>query len=101
MNFFRCDKKLRKIVRTLLCRDLISSFFKCAKPGAFFVYFHSFSHDKYSTNLTVNDKSVDGVLGTRTRGGSMVGADASTELWRHPFSFILIRLLLRSFFFIN
>ena len=30
-------------------------------------------------------KSVDGVLGTRTLGGSMVGADKSTELWRHPF----------------
>ena len=24
----------------------------------------------------------DGVLGTRTRGGRMVGADESTELWR-------------------
>ena len=25
-----------------------------------------------------------GVLGTLTRGGRMVGADESTELWRHP-----------------
>ena len=25
-----------------------------------------------------------GVLGTRTWGGIMVGADKSTELWRHP-----------------
>ena len=24
------------------------------------------------------------MLGTRTRGGRMVGADESTELWRHP-----------------
>ena len=24
------------------------------------------------------------MLGTQTRGGSMVGADESTELWRHP-----------------
>ena len=42
-----------------------------------------FSHDKYSAN-TINDKSVDGVLGIRTRGGRMVGADKSTQLWRHP-----------------
>ena len=33
-------------------------------------------------NLTI--KSVDGVLGTRTQGGRMVGVDESTELWRHP-----------------
>ena len=29
-------------------------------------------------------KSIDGVLGTQTRGGRMVGTDKSTELWRHP-----------------
>ena len=40
-----------------------------------------FSHDKYSTN-TKNDKSVDGMLGTRAWGGRTVGADESTELWR-------------------
>ena len=45
-----------------------------------------FSHDKYNTNLTINGKSVDDVLGTRTLGGRMVGADKSTELWRHPCS---------------
>ena len=32
-------------------------------------------------NLTI--KSIDGVLGTQTRGGRMVGADESTELWWH------------------
>ena len=48
--------------------------------------FCSFSHcmDKYSTNLTNNDKSIDGMLGSRTRGGRMEGADESTELWWHP-----------------
>ena len=30
------------------------------------------------------EKSKDGVLGTWTQGGRMVGADESTELWRHP-----------------
>ena len=46
--------------------------------------FSFFSHDKYSTNLTINDKSVDGMLGSWTWGGRMEGADKSTELWWHP-----------------
>ena len=49
-----------------------------------FCLFSFVSHDKYSTNLSINDKSVDGVLGTQTWGGRMVGADESTELWRPP-----------------
>ena len=28
----------------------------------------------------------DDLLGIRTWGGRMVGADGSTELWRHPYS---------------
>ena len=32
----------------------------------------------------INDKSVDGVLGSRVQGGRMEGADESTELWWHP-----------------
>ena len=36
--------------------------------------------DKYSTNLTINDKSVDGVLGTRVCCSRMENADKSTEL---------------------
>ena len=49
-----------------------------------FVYFRSFNRKKCSTVLTLNNKSVDGVLGTQTRGGNMVGADESIELWWHP-----------------
>ena len=45
-----------------------------------FCLFSFFSHDKQSTNLTKNDKSVDGLLGTRTRGSRMVDVDESTEL---------------------
>ena len=44
-----------------------------------FVYFRSF--------LTISiqiEKSVDGMLGIRTRGCRMVGADETTELWRPP-----------------
>ena len=37
--------------------------------------------DKCSTNLTINDESLDGVLGSRTHGGRMVGTDKSPGLW--------------------
>ena len=49
-----------------------------------FCLFTSFSqyNDNIVQNLTI--KRVDGLLGTRTRGSRMVGADESTELWRHP-----------------
>ena len=45
--------------------------------------FFSQCEDKYSTNLTTNDKSADGVFGTRTWGSRMEGADESAELWRY------------------
>ena len=57
-------------------------FFKNGPNPASFL-FSFLSHDKYSTN-TINDKSIDGVLGTRTRGGRIVGADESTELGVTP-----------------
>ena len=44
-----------------------------------FVYFRSF--------LTISiqiEKSIDGVLGIRTWGRRMVGADETMELWRPP-----------------
>ena len=45
-----------------------------------FVFFHSFL-------ITISiqiEKSIDGVLGIRTWGHMMVGADETTELWRPP-----------------
>ena len=45
-----------------------------------FVYFHSFP----VTISTQIEKSIDDVLGIRTRGRRMVGADETTELWRPP-----------------
>ena len=41
-----------------------------------------FSHDKCSKNLAINEGRW--YAWTRTRGGRMVGADESTELWCHP-----------------
>ena len=51
-----------------------------------------FSHDKYSTN-TINEESVDGVLGTRTRVGRIEGANEFTELWRHPLQIVLSKIV--------
>ena len=71
------------IMNCCLCRMKLFFKKKWAKPGLFCL-FSFFSRDKYSTNLTINYKSIDGVLGTQTRGSRMVGADESTELWRRP-----------------
>ena len=43
-----------------------------------FVYFHSF----LVTISTQIEKSLDGVLGIRTRGRRMVGSDEYMELWQ-------------------
>ena len=66
-------------------------FKKMGQTRPLFGLFSFFSQrkDKYSTNFTINDKSIDGVLGSRTRGGMMEGTDKSTELWRHPIRQIL------------
>ena len=46
-----------------------------------FVYFHYFLD---TISIIQIEKSVDGVLGIRTRGRSVVGVDETTELWRPP-----------------
>ena len=58
------------------CRNCSYFFKKWANPGLFFCLFLFF----YMTQIKVIDKSVDGVLGTRTHGGRMEGVDESTEL---------------------
>ena len=49
-----------------------------------FVYFLSFHIPIQVTNIQFElykiEKSIDGVLGTQTRGGRMEGADESTEI---------------------
>ena len=48
---------------------------KMGQSRPLYVYFRLFH---------IIDESIDGVLGTWTRGSRMEGADESTELWRHP-----------------
>ena len=49
-------------------------------PASFLFIFRSF----LNTISIQIEKSIDGVLGIRTRGHRMVGADKTTELWRPP-----------------
>ena len=53
-------------------------FLKWANPGLFSVYFHYFLD---TIPIIQIEKSIDGVLGTQTRGRRMVGTDETTELW--------------------
>ena len=70
----------------LLCQLILGKyvnvFFNRPNPASFCL-FSFVSHDKYIT-ITINEKSIDDMLGTRTRGSMMVGSDKSTELWLHP-----------------
>ena len=62
----------------LFCVELLFFFKKMGQYRPLFVYFRSFL-------VTISiEKSIDGVLGIRTRGRKMVGADETTELWRPP-----------------
>ena len=72
---------------------MFSFFSKNGPNPASFSLFSLFSHYKYSTN-TVNEKSIDDVLGSWTQGGRMVGTDKSIELWQHPIFFFLFHFLL-------
>ena len=53
------------------------SILEVVRPQALpsFCLFSFFLQLKHSTNLTKNEKSVDGLIGTRTRGSRMEGAD--------------------------
>ena len=63
-----------------VCRIIL--FFKNGPiPASFCFYFRSF----LVTISIQTEKSIDGVLGIRTRGRRMVGADETTELWRPSF----------------
>ena len=77
---------LNRFDRFAECALIVLFLIKWAKPGLFLFHFVLFSHckDKYSINLTINEKSVEGVLGSRTRGGRMEGADESIEIWWDP-----------------
>ena len=80
---YLCHKVFQQLQEVTRYRAWLKPTFLNGPNPVSFCLFSFFSHDKYSTN-TVNDKSADGVLGTRTGGGMMVGADESTELCWHP-----------------
>ena len=64
-----------------VCWVLEGFFFILNGPiPASFVYFRSFL---VTISIQI-EKSIDGVLGIRTQGRRMVGADKTTELWQPP-----------------
>ena len=63
-------------------------FFFFKKMGqTILLIFVLFKRQIYCKNLTISDKALNDVFGTRTWGGRMVGSDESTVLWRHPIRF--------------
>ena len=62
--------------------SFLTLFLKMGQPRPLFDYFDSFHMANVVQNFTINDKSIDGVLGTRTLGSRMVDADKSTQLSR-------------------
>ena len=54
--------------------------FEWAKPASFCLFLF-FSFEKHSTNLTINDERVDGVLGTWTQGSRYLLSYGGTPGW--------------------
>ena len=63
-------------------------FFKQASRGLFLFIFILFL---VTISIIQIEKSVDGVLGIRTKGRRMIGTDKTTELWQPP---MVLNLLL-------
>ena len=82
---FRFNLKLPSLPKiwSIICHDVhdmpLTTTFNQLVFCLFIVYFRLF----HMTQLIIN-KSLDGMLGTRTQSGRMEGADKSTVLWRHP-----------------
>ena len=57
------------------------------QPRPLFVYSR---HFLVTISVIQTEKSIDGMLGIRTRGRRMVGADVTTEIWRPPRSLFLL-----------
>ena len=57
-------------------------------PASFLFIFRYFL---ITISIIQIEKSLDGVLGIRTRGRRMVGADKTTELWRPPWALKLVK----------
>ena len=79
--------------RELTCKLQIFNHFLLKNgpiPASFCFYFRYFL-DTISTIQI--EKSIDGVLGIRTQGRRMVGADKTAELWRPPLNHTLDMLI--------
>ena len=88
MTRSRRSRELRTSSLKKNCKIYFNDFvFKIGPNLASFFLFSFLSQCKYKycTNLTINDKSIDGVLGTQIQGVRIEGTDESTELWWNPY----------------
>ena len=85
MILSKCTKIYNQFCVTIQLKGLRPSpytiVFWMGQSQPLFVYFRLFYKTQTKYNLI---KSIDGVLGTQTRGGRIEGADKSTDLWWHP-----------------
>ena len=83
------------VEKTKKQKEAVDGPFKNGANPSSFCLFSSFAqlNDKYSTKFNYG-KSIDILLGTRTRVGMMIGADESTEIWRHPYFNVFFSLAL-------
>ena len=80
----RTETRTWKIRMWFLNLESCQCFFKYgANPGLFFLNFCNFLIPNTIATIQI-EKSIDGLLGIRTQGCRMVGADKTTELWRLP-----------------
>ena len=65
---------------------VLGSCFSKSGGGASPAFFYFCPCLKTMTNLTLNGRSIDGVIGIRTWDRRMAGEDESSKLWRAPLS---------------
>ena len=85
MILSKCTKIYNQFCVTIQLKGLRPSpytiVFWMGQSQPLFVYFRLFYKTQTKYNLIT---SIDGVLGTQTRGGRIEGADKSTDLWWSP-----------------
>ena len=74
-SIYSIQGTLRKVSHLSKSLVIILFFKKMGQSRPLFVYFRHFL-----ITISIIEKNIDGVLGIRTRGRRMVGADETTEL---------------------
>ena len=87
-HHFHFGEEEECLVKYEMCLLLLSLLIICPIPGLFFVYFCPFIIAIIISKIQI-EKRINGLLGIRTLGLRMVGADETMMLWRPPLHTIL------------